>query len=54
MRTEFGITLRNAEIIILLKVKITNTVTPIPKALVADLIIASVGQVPKTSINVGF
>lgn len=54
MRTAFGITFLKAEIIILLKVSTTKTVRPIPNDENAEEISPRVGQVPKTSIKVGF
>ena len=54
MRTALGITFLNAEIIKLERVSITSTVSPIPNAENAEEINPRVGQVPRTSINVGF
>ena len=52
--TSLGITFLSAEISMLLSVSITTTVSPMPAALEADEISPRVGQVPSTSIKVGF
>ncbi len=54
MRTSLGITFLKAEIMILLSVSTTKTVSPIPIEEKADEMSPRVGQVPSTSIKVGF
>ena len=49
-----GITLRRSEITMLEQSKTIVTEMPIPMALTIDVLVASVGHVPRTSLNTGF
>ena len=54
IRTLSGIILRHAEITKLEQIRTTVAAAPIPKALIALVLTAKVGQVPSTKRKTGF
>ena len=54
IRTLSGIKLRRIEIIILENINTTVVESPIPAPLIADVVTASVGHIPKIRTKVGF
>ena len=51
--TSFGIILRRSEINRFENARTTMTDTPIPRALTMDVVVASVGHIPRSCTNVG-